>query len=31
MSSGRVCESPMILRLRSVIVPLGPETTQIDG
>ena len=31
MSSGNVCESPLITRLTSVIVPDRPLTTQVDG
>ena len=31
MSSGNVCVSPLIVRFRSVIVPLEPETTHVDG
>jgi hypothetical protein len=31
MSSGQVCETPFSVMLTSVIVPLEPETTQVDG
>jgi hypothetical protein len=31
MSSGQVCESPLMLMLTSVIVPERPVTTQVDG
>ena len=31
MSSGHVCETPLKVTLRSVIVPEEPETTQVDG
>ena len=31
MSSGQVCEAPLIVMFRSVIVPEEPETTQVDG
>ena len=31
MSSGQVCEAPLIAMFRSVIVPEEPETTQVDG
>jgi hypothetical protein len=31
MSSSQVCEAPMIVTFRSVIVPEEPETTQFDG
>ena len=31
MSSGNVCESPLITRLTSVIVPERPLTTQVEG
>jgi hypothetical protein len=31
MSSGNVCERPLIVRLRSVIVPDRPLTTQAEG
>jgi hypothetical protein len=31
MSSGHVCEAPLIVMFTSVIVPLEPETTQVDG
>jgi hypothetical protein len=31
MSSGHVCETPLNVTLTSVIVPLEPETTQVDG
>jgi hypothetical protein len=31
MSSGHVCDNPVKVRFTSVIVPLRPETTQVDG
>ena len=31
MSSGQVCEAPVNVTFRSLIVPLEPETTQVDG
>jgi hypothetical protein len=31
MSSGHVWVAPLIVRLRSLIVPDEPETTQVDG
>jgi hypothetical protein len=31
MSSGKVCVSPLITMLTSVIVPVRPVTTQVEG
>ena len=31
MSSGHVCEAPVNVTFRSLIVPQEPETTQVDG